>query len=167
MLPFMEAMSKSSQKKKPLRYLNLYFGNGVSLPPPEYKELRKDWHWFPHHEGHDYKMTKVLEPLTEHRQNMTILGGLSHPRSRMLVGHHAADSWLTGADVGNEYQNTISLDQVVAEHFKNETRYPFMNLSTDGGTGLEVEQPLWLLMQVGDQFPQKTTFVKYLKGFLE
>jgi hypothetical protein len=80
-------------------------------------------------------MTKVLEPLKKHRENLSILGGLSHPKSRQLIGHHAADSWLTGADVGLNYKNSISLDQLVAENFKKHTRYPFMNLSTDGGTG--------------------------------
>ncbi|MCM8541887.1 MAG: DUF1552 domain-containing protein [Lentisphaeraceae bacterium] len=134
-LPYLEAMADTKAAKAPLRYLNLYFGNGVSLPPKKYADLRKDWHWFPHNEGKDYKMTKVLKPLAGHRDNLTVIGGLSHPRSRKLVGHHAADSWLTGADVGNEYSNSISLDQLVAEKFKKETRYSYMNLSTDGGTG--------------------------------
>ena len=137
-LPFFEAMAgdtKKAQAKQPRRLLNFYVGNGVSLPHEKLTEIRDDWHWFPHEPGSDYKMTKVLEPLAAKRDQFTIFGGLSHPRSRNLLGHTAGDSWLTGGDVGREYRNTISLDQVVAEHYQDETRYSFMNMSTDGGTG--------------------------------
>ena len=138
-LPFFEAMAAnvaaSEKTKQPRRLLNLYVGNGVSLPHEKFTKIRDDWHWFPHEAGSDYKMTKVMEPLKAKRDQFTIFGGLSHPKSRSLLGHTAGDSWLTGGDVGGEYRNTISLDQVVADHYKNETRHSFMNLSTDGGTG--------------------------------
>ncbi len=164
-LPYMEAMADKNTKKTPCRYLNLYFGNGVSLPPAKYKELRKDWHWYPHNEGRNYKMTKVLEPLAGHRDNLTIIGGLSHPRSRRLVGHHAADSWLTGADVGNEYNNSVSLDQVVAEHFKKETRYPFMNLSTDGGTGFRGRTTTLAFNRAGRPIPAENNLRDIFERF--
>ena len=135
-LPFLEAMAKDSPKKTaPRRLLSLYVGNGVSLPHKKLAKIRDDWHWFPHAPGKDYKMTKVLEPLKKKRDQFTIFGGLSHPKSRNLLGHTAGDSWLTGGDVGGEYNNSVSLDQVVAAHYKDETRYSYMNLSTDGGTG--------------------------------
>lgn len=166
-LPYMEAMANKKPSKAPLRYLNLYFGNGVSLPPTKYKELRKDWHWYPHNEGKDYKMTKVLEPLAKHRQSLTVMGGLSHPRSRNLVGHHAADSWLTGADVGNEYNNTVSLDQVVAEKFKKETRYPFMNLSTDGGTGFRGRTTTLSFNRAGRPIPAENNLRDIFERFFQ
>jgi hypothetical protein len=135
-LPFFEAMAKTAgETTQPRRLLNLYVGNGVSLPHEKFTNIRDDWHWFPHAAGSDYKMTKVLEPLRAKRDQFTIFGGLSHPKSRSLLGHTAGDSWLTGGNVGGEYNNTISLDQVVAEHYKDQTRYSYMNLSTDGGTG--------------------------------
>jgi hypothetical protein len=135
-LPFFEAMAKTAgETTQPRRLLNLYVGNGVSLPHEKFTNIRDDWHWFPHAAGSDYEMTKVLEPLRAKRDQFTIFGGLSHPKSRSLLGHTAGDSWLTGGNVGGEYNNTISLDQVVAEHYKDQTRYSYMNLSTDGGTG--------------------------------
>lgn len=166
-LPFLEVMAEKKAKKAPCRYLNLYFGNGVSLPPEKYSELRKDWHWYPHNEGNDYKMTKVLEPLAKHRQDMTIMGGLSHPRSRSLVGHHAADSWLTGADVGNEYSNSVSLDQVVAEKFKKETRYSFMNLSTDGGTGFRGRTTSLAFNRAGRPIPAENNLRDIFERFFQ
>ena len=132
-LPFFEAMAKEPENAtQPRRLLNFYVGNGVSLPHEKFTKIRDDWHWFPHEAGRDYKMTNVLEPLKEKRDQFSIFGGLSHPKSRNLLGHTAGDSWLTGGDVGREYKNTISLDQVVADHYKDETRYSYMNLSTDG-----------------------------------
>ena len=166
-LPYMEAMADKKSSKAPFRYLNLYFGNGVSLPPKKYKELRKDWHWYPHNEGKDYKMTKVLEPLAGHRENFTIIGGLSHPRSRSLVGHHAADSWLTGADVGNEYNNSVSLDQVVANHLKKETRFLFMNLSTDGGTGFRGRTTTLAFNHAGRPIPAENNLRNVFERFFK
>ena len=129
-LPFLEAMAMGSPKKTaPRRLLSLYVGNGVSLPHEKLANIRDDWHWFPHAPGKDYKMTKVLEPLKKKRDQFTIFGGLSHPKSRNLLGHTAGDSWLTGGDVGGEYNNSVSLDQVVAAHYKDETRYSYMNLT--------------------------------------
>ena len=44
-----------------------------------------------------------------------MIGGLSHPKSRELLGHLAGDTWLTGGDVrGDQYKNTVSADQVAA-----------------------------------------------------
>ena len=43
---------------------------------------------------------------------MSIFGGMSHPTSRLLVGHNTVDVWLTGADIRVSLQNSISLDQL-------------------------------------------------------
>lgn len=135
-LPFLEAMSLATNNtEKPRRLLNIYIGNGVSLPPAKMAKLRQDWHWFPHESGKDYKMTKVMEPLSKNRDQFTILGGLSHPKSRSLMGHQAGDTWLTGGDAGSEYKNSVSIDQLVARKNQNHTRFSFMNLATDGGVG--------------------------------
>jgi hypothetical protein len=67
LLPFFEAMAKDKAQKPPRRLLNLYVGNGVSLPTAKMADLREDWHWFPHEAGADYAMTKVLEPLAPKR----------------------------------------------------------------------------------------------------
>ena len=57
--------------------------------------------------------TDTLRPLESFRNDLSILGGLSHPLGRLLVGHATADIWLTGGDVrGSDYRNTISLISV-------------------------------------------------------
>ncbi|GAA3578183.1 DUF1552 domain-containing protein [Snuella lapsa] len=139
MLPYFESMAMSSISKfitptQPKRLCFLYFPNGVGIPPIE-SHYHKDWSWFPHGEGTDYKLTKTLSPLAPYRSDMSILGGLSHPNSRQLLGHIAGDTWLTGGDLRGEYRNNISIDQVAAKKLGQYTRFPSLSLSTDGGVG--------------------------------
>lgn len=140
-LPYLEAMaaaatpSESSNPSTPGRLCFVYFPNGASLPPKS-NPAHEDWSWFPLTAGADYQTTKVLEPLAPLRDKLSILGGLSHPNSRNLLGHLAGDTWLTGGDLrGSVYSNQISVDQVAARHLSQATRYPSLVLSTDGGIG--------------------------------
>jgi hypothetical protein len=52
-------------------------------------------------------------------------------------GHSNADQYLTGADIGGEgpYKNSISVDQVIAEHVGEFTRHASLVMSTNGGIG--------------------------------
>ncbi|WP_186757614.1 DUF1552 domain-containing protein [Echinicola salinicaeni] len=140
MLPYMEAMSTplnkvGSMSEAPKRLCFVYFPNGVGLPPVT-NYHHEHWNWFPLGEGKDYRFTKTLSPLERHRKEISILGGLSHPKSRRLLGHLAGDTWLTGGDLrGSEYKNNISVDQLAAQHLAKHTRYPSLALSTDGGVG--------------------------------
>lgn len=136
-LPFLECMSASAAtpESAPKRLCFLYFPNGVGLPPEE-SAHHKQWSWFPHETGDHYQLTDSLKPLAEHRADISILGGLSHPLSRSVLGHAAGDTWLTGGDVrGSQYLNRISVDQFAARKLGKDTRYPSLTLSTDGGIG--------------------------------
>ena len=104
------------------------------MPPAESIQHKK-WHWFPMGIGEDYVLTKSLAPLKRHRNDISILGGLSHPNSRRVLGHMAGDTWLTGGDLRGEYNNSISADQMAAQHLSQYTRFPYLSLSTDGGIG--------------------------------
>ena len=96
-----------------------------------------DWSWFPQGQGKDFRFTKCLEPLEPLRDDVTVLGGLSHPAARSIHGHSNADQFLTGAHTGGhgDYQNSISLDQLFAAQAGEHTRFSSLVLSTDGGTG--------------------------------
>lgn len=139
MLPFFEGMAMSSFSKfaepvSPKRLCFLYFPNGVGLPPKE-SIYHKKWNWFPVGEGTNYQLTKTLAPLSPYRSDISIMGGLSHPYSRNVLGHMAGDSFLTGGDLRGEYKNSVSVDQVAAEQLSQHTRFPSLILSTDGGVG--------------------------------
>ncbi|MCB9881241.1 MAG: DUF1552 domain-containing protein [Planctomycetes bacterium] len=136
-VPFLDSLAWAGlQEKEPKKRLCfVYFPNGCSLPS-ENDAKYAHWRWFPSGEGDAFRFTKVLESLEPFRSRLSVLGGLSHPLSRELLGHLAGDTWLTGGDVrGDRYQNTISVDQVAAHHLKAKTRYPSLILSTDGGVG--------------------------------
>ena len=141
-LPYLECMgsttdspSQFKRKGAPKRLAYLYVPNGVSLPGID--SPYKQWNWFPNGEGKDYSFTQVLSSLTPHRDALTVLGGLSHPKSRKLLGHLAGDTWLTAGDVRGAYNNSISVDQVAAQVKKTATRYPSLILSGDGGVGFK------------------------------
>lgn len=137
MLPTLECMGLDvdTNNKKPKRLCFLYFPNGVGLPSAEDAAFR-EWRWFPRGQGTNYELTQTLKPLEPYREDISILGGLSHPNSRRVLGHIAGDTWLTGGDLrGNEYRNSVSIDQVAAQAMAKHTRYPSMTLSTDGGVG--------------------------------
>lgn len=134
-LPWLEAMSHAAPAEtKKRRFCGLFFGNGVGLPDKNHAAF-EDWHWFPHAEGQDYKFTKSIDPLEPHRADLSIFGGMSHPTSRQLVGHNTADIWLSGADIRENLNNSISLDQLIARQFGDQTRVPSLVLSSHGGVG--------------------------------
>jgi hypothetical protein len=134
-LPWLEAMAHGApMASKPRRFCGLFFGNGVALPDKKHA-AHQDWHWFPHDEGSNYKLTKSLDPLEPHRGDVTIFGGLSHPTSRELVGHNTGDIWLSGADIRENLNNSISIDQLIARHYGDQTRIPSLVLSSNGGVG--------------------------------
>ena len=111
-----------------------FFGNGVALPGRNQAHFQ-DWHWFPHTDGADYRLTQSLSPLEPYRRDMTIFGGLSHATSRQLVAHNTVDVWLTGADIRVNLENSISIDQVIARRYASQTRIPSLVLSSQGGVG--------------------------------
>ena len=126
----------SDKQTNPKRMACVYFPDGVPMPLRE-DPAYQDWSWFPHGGGTEFTFTKctsVFEPL---RKDMTILSGFSHPEARKVHGHRNADQFLTAATIRRDgpYQNSISLDQVYAEHVGDQTRFSSLVMSTDGGIG--------------------------------
>lgn len=126
----------SERQTTPKRLACIYFPDGVPMPLQE-DPAYQDWSWFPHGEGTDFTFTKctdVFEPL---RADLSVLSGFSHPESRKVHGHRNADQFLTAAKIRREgpYKNSISLDQVYAEHVGDQTRFSSLVMSTDGGIG--------------------------------
>lgn len=136
-LPWLECMAgdkTTTDKPKPRRFCAMYFGFGVGLPKEDGDQAK--WRWFPNGEGSDFRFTETLKPLESQRENITVLGGLSHPNGRKMGGHDTGDTFLTGALLTSKFlRNTVSVDQVAAGAFEDETRFPSLVLSTDGGVG--------------------------------
>lgn len=74
-----------------------------------------------------------LDRLAQHRSRFTTFSGLSHPH--VDGNHHAGQCFLTGAPHPGQpsFRNSLSLDQLVAEHIGLETRFPSLTLSVRQG----------------------------------
>lgn len=154
-LPWLEAMAPAAAATgKPKRFCAFFFGNGVSLTRPT--DPTSDWNWFPREEGADYKFTKSLETLAAHRNDLTIFGQLSHPSSRQLVGHNTGDVWLTGADIRQNLNNSVSIDQFIARDYGQNTRIPSLVLSSNGGTGMKSRATTISFDQQGRAIPAES-----------
>ncbi len=137
-LPWLEsfAIGQPTSPQTPKRFLSVYHPDGVGLPLKS-DPAWTDWSWFPQGGEQDFRLTKVLDVLEPLRSDITVYSGLSHPAARSVHGHSNADQYLTGAPIGGNgpYRNTISLDQVYAEHAGDSTRHSSLVMSTNGGVG--------------------------------
>lgn len=136
-LPWLECMAGKKTRNtftQPHRMCAMYFGFGVGLPGEDSDQAK--WRWFPKGEGRDFQFNESLKPLEPLRENLTVLGGLSHPNGRKMGGHDTGDTFLSGALLTSRFlRNTVSVDQVAAKAFGDETRFQSLVLSTDGGVG--------------------------------
>lgn len=91
---------------------------------------------FPETTGRDYEPTQYLGRIAEHREHFTVFSGLSHPEQNGNNGHASALTWLTSAQRPGlpGFRNTISLDQLMANHLGGVTRLPYLCLANDGGS---------------------------------
>jgi BMFP domain-containing protein YqiC len=131
-LPFLDSMvpgfaraaSASSSPLAPGAVPRRMFGicNNLGLLPDMF---------FPKGEGRDYIASPYLQLLQEHRNDFTVLSGVSHPN---VDGGHPADiSFLTAAPhpASSSFRNTISLDQYIAERIGIMTRFPSLTLAVN------------------------------------
>ena len=87
---------------------------------------------FPEQPGKNYKPSRYLKQLDSIRDQVTVVSGSSHPG--VNNGHRAEASILTATPIGNSgnAKNTISIDQLLAKHLGDATRFPSLVLSTSG-----------------------------------
>ena len=94
--------------------------------------------WYPDlaDTGADYKLTEGLAPLARHKKDFTILQGCSNQYSN--EAHWGSTFWLTGANrysvPGQNMANSISADQVIAQHLGQDTRFASMQLDSSDGS---------------------------------
>jgi hypothetical protein len=93
-------------------------------------------HLFPKTPGRNYELTPYLEKLKDHRKDFTVFSGLSHQNQNGANGHTSEMTWLTSAQRPGlaGFKNTISLDQLIARHVGAATRFPFLVLTSRGGS---------------------------------
>jgi hypothetical protein len=94
--------------------------------------------WFPKATTHgpNYALSPYLELIATHREDFTVMSGVSHPD---VDGGHPADiCFLTAAPhpASGGFHNTISLDQHIGQHIGHLTRFPSLTLgvNVEGGS---------------------------------
>ena len=128
-LPWMESLAAHAASATPRRFCSIYFPYGVSLPSQDGETGH--WHWFPKGEGKDFTFNKSLQPLEAWRDQVTVLGGLSHPKVRRIGGHDSGDTFLTGEEMSlgaTGLKNSISLDQYMARTHRLGAKTSFTSL---------------------------------------
>jgi hypothetical protein len=134
-LPLLEAMiptrglAAAKARPQPLRTAFLFVPNGANMA---------DWNIA--EPGPLKKLSPILEPLNDHRQDLLLLRGLALNGGRALgdgAGDHArcVASFLTGAHPlktgGNDIRNGTSIDQLIAAKVGNQTRLPSLELGCE------------------------------------
>ena len=129
-LPLLDAMiplRAADAVAKPRRSVFVYIPNGVN-----------GMTWQVTKPGRGYEMSAALKPLEAHREEFTVFSGLHHPNG-LGQAHVCADTWLTAAKIdaqsARKYENTISVDQLMAEVTSQHTRFGSLELSISSGTG--------------------------------
>ncbi len=89
--------------------------------------------WYPdvNQTGADYELSEGLAPLARHQADFTVVQGCSNQFSN--EAHWGSTFWLTGANrysvPGQSMANSISADQVVAQHLGQDTRFGSLQLN--------------------------------------
>jgi hypothetical protein len=123
-LPFLEAMipAGAAEAKKTLAQQPrmVLIGQGLGMYAPNF---------FPEKTGSGHEPSRYLKNLQAHRDQFTVFSGMSH---RYAAGHFAEVGLFTGVAPefirDKDIKNGISLDQEVASHIGNQTRFPSLIL---------------------------------------
>ncbi|XOV70193.1 MAG: DUF1552 domain-containing protein [Verrucomicrobiota bacterium] len=122
MLPAFAATSEAPLPAK--RFIGVC--NNLGLLPDRF---------FPSEAGPNYQLSPYLNELETHRNDFTVLSGVSHPG---VDGSHSSDiSFLTAAPhpASGGFRNSISLDQFIAEKVGHLTRFPSLTLGVNAKEG--------------------------------
>ncbi len=141
-LPFLEAMIPHNElmgrafgapkTKNPRRVAFFYVPNGIHMKA-----------WEPEKVGNlPSRLPELLRPLTKHRKDMLLLGGLTQDKARANgdgPGDHAraASAFLTGAQPyktgGKDIRVGVSIDQYIAQKIGKKTPFASLELGTENG----------------------------------
>ena len=134
-LPWLQCMGgMSADAVRPNRFCGVYFPYGVVIQKDDAPGAK--WNWFPSGAGKEFEFTHAHQSLNPLKEDLSVIGGMSHPNGRKMDGHDTADVWLTAAELkGGQLKNTISMDQLIALRHWDKTRFSSLVISTDGGVG--------------------------------
>jgi hypothetical protein len=131
-LPFLDAMTpalaRGQSRTPPVRMAFVYVPNGIDMR-----------HWNPAYDGALGELPQTLAPLAPLKNDLLLLGNLTHNTGRALLdgpGDHGrcCGSYLTGVQVKKsvtDIRASVSVDQLVANHIGTATRFPSLELGLE------------------------------------
>ncbi len=131
-LPFLDAMvpalARADAAKAPVRMAFVYVPNGIDMR-----------NWNPSYEGKLETLPRILKPLEPFKEDITVLGNLTHNTGRALLdgaGDHGrcCASYLTGVQPRKtmvDIQAGVSFDQIVATKVGRNTRFPSLEIGLE------------------------------------
>src|ERR1700680_3992787 len=132
-LPFLAVMPPAmaaarNAPKAPVRMSFVYVPNGIMMDG-----------WNPDYEGKLGVLPKILKPLEPFKDDISLLGNLTHNAGRALLdgaGDHGrcCASYLTGIQVRKtttEIKAGFSCDQIVAKHLSGQTRFASLEVGLE------------------------------------
>ncbi|MCC9655976.1 DUF1552 domain-containing protein [Rhodopirellula halodulae] len=118
-----ETMVGNDAAETPQRFAALFMGCGINAD-----------HWWAKGEGTDMELGKSLTPMEPLKHKMNFITGLFNENATG-VGIHPGQTGniLSGASLkkGSELRGDISMDQVLANHFQDETAVPSLVLGCE------------------------------------
>ena len=125
MIPASTALAKTAASPTP-RMGFVYFPHGAIQE-----------RWAPATTGRDFELPQILAPLKDHKDPLTIVSGLRNKAAESPAPHAiTAGTWLgcVHPTVGSDSSAGISADQIAAQKIGQDTTFPSIELSTEGGT---------------------------------
>jgi hypothetical protein len=133
-LPLLEAMPSAAAVgapvagAPPVRLLYAYIPNGAKMDD-----------WTPTGTGTDFELSKTLEPLAPFKQDLLVLSGLDLDKARTRYKGkddsphgRASGSFLTASiPVRDKVYVSISADQLAAQTYGKQTKFPSLELGTE------------------------------------
>lgn len=125
-LPLLDSMTPALANTGPQTVSRLgvvYVPNGMAMKA-----------WTPAAEGADFELTRILQPMAAYRNRMLVLTGLNGVASNAGVHASASTRFLTGATPArteSDLQAAVSIDQLVARRFGQETQLGSLELALD------------------------------------
>ncbi len=131
MLSYTASASASPATGAPKRVAFVYVPNGIIMQD-----------WTPSRLGSNFDLPHTLEPLQTYKNDMLVLSGLTLDKARSNGdggGDHARAmaAFLTGCQPrkthGADLRAGISVDQVIAQHNRDNTRFASLEIGCEGG----------------------------------
>jgi hypothetical protein len=133
-LPWLDAMvpafARAAEHAPPVRLMFLYVPNGVDMP-----------NWNPGYTGALKDLPRILKPLEPYRDDIMLLGNLTHNYARGLLdgpGDHGRCSanYLTGSHVRKtatdiHVDGPMSMDQLIAGRIGAKTKLPSLEIGME------------------------------------